>query len=92
MHQELKKTLQRERFKHTLFPTLLFLVENLETWEARAAALNAAGLTTFHGKPWTRGNVHKAFHSYWTENNGQYSWNLHQQQLEQLEHLNQVAA
>lgn len=87
MQSDLKKTLQRQTYRHTLFPTLLLVVQELDTWEARANALNAVGLTTFHGKPWTKGNLHSTFQSYWTENDGRYSWNEHEEQLRQLEKL-----
>jgi hypothetical protein len=81
---DIEKALRREQFKSQIFPSLLLVVEELPNWEARATALNAAGLTTFHDKPWTRQNVHKLFHSYWAENQGHYSWNLHNQKLERV--------
>jgi len=84
---KLEKVLKREQWRHQLFPSLLLVVQELSTWKARAVAMNAAGLTTFHGKPWTRSNVHKQFQSYWLENNGQYSWNQHKNKLEQLEKI-----
>ena len=69
----LSKSLKKELWKHELFPQLLSVVEELPTWRARANALNAAGLTTFHEKPWTYQNVHRMFQSYWRD--GAYSWN-----------------
>ena len=87
MLADIKKTLQRQTYRHNLFPTLLLVVQELDTWEDRAAALNAVGLKTFHGRSWTKGNLHAMYQSYWLENNGRYSWNKHQEQLRQLEKL-----
>lgn len=82
MIDSIQKTLAKEEWRNELFPSLLVVVERLPTWQARAAALNEAGLTTYHGKPWTRGNVQIIFHSYWSS--GSYSWNLHREQIDQL--------
>lgn len=78
----LNKALQKAIWKHQIFPQLLLVVEELPTWEARSAALNAAGLTTFYGKPWTKQNVHKLFQSYWSA--GRYSWNETAKQLKAI--------
>jgi hypothetical protein len=82
--QGLKKALHKEQFKHTLFPSLLLLVQEVSTWEARAACLNRAGMTTFHGKPWTKQNVHKQFNAYWGNDASRYSWHEHQTQLNDI--------
>jgi hypothetical protein len=84
---DLKKTIAKQTYRHDLFPTLLLVVQELDTWEARAAAFNAVGLKTYSGKPWTKGNLHALYQSYWAENGGSYSHLRHAEQLEQLEQL-----
>ena len=84
---DLKKALAKEQFNNNLFPALLMLKQELPTWKARADALNAANLTTFYAKRWTRQNVHKAFYSYWDNDLGRYSWVEHSYALQQLAKL-----
>tara|TARA_R110000803_G_scaffold151143_1_gene216313 strand:+ start:1956 stop:2222 length:267 start_codon:yes stop_codon:yes gene_type:complete len=83
----IKKELEKEQWRHDLFSTLLLLKQELPTWKARADALNAANLTTFYSKPWTKQNVHKLFYSYWDNDLGRYSWVEQKQALEQLAKL-----
>lgn len=87
MDSALKKFIERQLYRFNLFPTLLLVVEELPTWEARADALNAVGIKTLSGRSWTKGNLHALFQSYWSENGGRYSHNEHAQQLKQLETL-----
>jgi hypothetical protein len=84
---DLKKALAKEQFNNDIFPSLLMLKQELPTWKARADALNAANLTTFYAKPWTRQNVHKAFYSFWDNDLGRYSWVEHNHALQQLAKL-----
>ncbi len=83
----LRRTLLQEKFRNDLFPVLLLLMQEQPTWKARAAALNAANLTTFCSKPWTKQNVHKMFNTYWDNDLGHYSWVEHKQWLDQLTKL-----
>lgn len=87
MLNSIKKTIAKENYKHDLFPTLLLVVQELETWEARAAAFNAVGLKTYSGKPWTKGNLHALYQSYWADNGGRYSHLEHGDKIEQLQQL-----
>lgn len=87
MLNTIKKTISKETYRHDLFPTLLLVVQELDTWEARAAAFNAVGLKTYNGKPWTKGNLHALYQSYWNDNGGRYSHLEHGDQIEQLEQL-----
>ena len=84
---KVNKALLKEQFRHNLFPTLLLLKQELPTWQARADAMNAAQLTTFYSKPWTKQNVHKAFYSYWDNDSGHYGWVGQKLWLEQLTEL-----
>ena len=83
----LEKVLLKEQFRHDMFPILLLLMQERPTWKARATALNAANLTTFCSKPWTKQNVHKMFHTYWDNDLGRYSWVEQKQWLDQLTRL-----
>ena len=87
MDSALKKFIERQLYRFNLFPTLLLVVEELPTWEARANAFNAVGIKTLSGRSWTKGNLHSLFQSYWSENGGRYSHNEHAEQLKQLETL-----
>lgn len=87
MDSALKKFIERQLYRFNLFPTLLLVVEELPTWEARADAFNAVGIKTLSGRAWTKGNLHALFQSYWSENGGRYSHNEHAEQLKQLETL-----
>jgi len=78
---DLQTALRKETWKHALFPLLLELVEDYETWEQRAKVLNDAGIRTYLGRPWTRQNIHQIFKSYWRDRNGRYSWKEHKHQL-----------
>jgi hypothetical protein len=82
---DLHAALNKEMFKHELFPFLLKLREELPTWDLRAQALNAEGIPTLTGKAWTRQNVCQLFKSYWRDRNGRYSWNDHKKQLETIQ-------
>ena len=82
MTNDIHNALAREAWKHDLFPVLLLLMEELPNWETRAVALNDAGFRTYYGKVWTKQNLHKMYHSYWSEKNGSYSWRKHGEQLE----------
>ena len=82
---DLNAALNKELYKHGLFPFLLKLKEELPTWAARADALNAEGIPTLTGKTWTRQNVCQMFNSYWRDRNGRYSWNEHKKQLEDIQ-------
>jgi hypothetical protein len=85
--QSMQKVLLKEQWRHELFPTLLLLVQELPTWKARAEALNAANLTTFYLKQWTKQNVHKVFHSFWDNDQARYSWVEHKHSLDELSQL-----
>lgn len=87
MDQALKKFIERQRYRFNLFPTLLLVLEELPTWEARAEAFNAVGIKTLSGRSWTKGNLHALYKSYYSENGGRYSHNEHREQLKQLEGL-----
>jgi hypothetical protein len=83
----LKKTINNQKWKHQLFPSLLLVVEKVPTWEARAEAFNKAGFRTYTGKLWTKQSIHACYHSYWTSNatgSGVYSWNQHGKNIEAL--------
>ena len=82
---DLHAALNKEIFKHDLFPYLLKLREELPTWDSRAKALNADGIPTLTGKSWTRQNVCQLFKSYWRDRNGRYSWTEHKRQLETIQ-------
>ena len=85
MNETLLAVLDKEQFKHDLFPYLLSLLETSNSWAARAVYLNAEGVYTYHGKEWTRGNLEKFFKSFWST--GNYSWNDHLNQINKLEAL-----
>ena len=82
---DLNAALNKELFKHELFPYLLKLREELPTWASRAKALNDEGIPTLTGKTWTRQNVCQLFKSYCRDRNGRYSWNEHKRQLETIQ-------
>jgi len=87
MHDTLLAVLDKEHFKHDLFPHLLSLNETLDSWAHRAVALNSEGVYTYHGKKWTRGNLELFFKSYWASGSGEYSWHHHKDQINRLEAL-----
>jgi len=87
MDKALKKFIERQLYRFNLFPTLLLVLEELPTWEARAEAFNAVGIKTLSGRSWTKGNLHALYKSYYSENGGRYSHNEHHEQLKQLEEL-----
>ena len=87
MDKALKKFIERQLYRFNLFPTLLLVLEELPTWEARAEAFNAVGIKTLRGRPWTKGNLPALYKSYYSENGGRYSHNEHHEQLKQLEGL-----
>jgi hypothetical protein len=87
MHDTLLAVLDKEQFKHDLFPHLLSLNETLDSWAQKAVALNAEGIYTYHGKQWTRGNLELFFKSFWANGVGKYSWHDHNNQINQLEAL-----
>ena len=47
MHDTLLAVLDKEQFKHDLFPHLLSLNETLDSWAQKAVALNAEGIYTY---------------------------------------------
>ena len=87
MHDILLAVLDKERFKHDLFPHLLSLNESDGSWALWAAELNAEGITTYHGKCWTRQNLEIFFKNYWNNGDHEYSWNHHSHLINQLEAL-----
>jgi len=87
MHDILLAVLDKERFKHDLFPHLLSLNETLDSWAARAVSLNTDGTYTYHGKQWTRQNLELFFKNYWVNGSNEYSWHHHQHLINQLEAL-----
>ena len=87
MHDILLAVLDKERFKHNLFPHLLSLNETLDSWAARAVSLNTDGTYTYHGKQWTRQNLELFFKNYWVNGSNEYSWHHHQHLINQLEAL-----
>jgi hypothetical protein len=87
MQDQLLAVLDKERFKHDLFPHLLSLNETLDSGAHKAVALNSEGVYTYHGKQWTRGNLELFFKSFWATGSGQYSWYQHNDQINKLEAL-----
>ena len=86
MNETLLAVLDKERFRHDLFPHLLSLNETLDSWHHRAVALNSEGIYTYFGKKWTRGNLELFFKSFWA-NGSEYSWHQHNDQINKLEAL-----
>ena len=87
MHDILLAILDKECFKHDLFPHLLSLNESHSSWALRAVSLNADGITTYHGKQWTRQNLEIFFKNYWNNGAHEYSWHQHAHLINQLEAL-----
>lgn len=76
--------LEKLQYKHSLFPLLLLLKEQLPTWAARADCLNNNGVLSSNGKRWTANNLRMFFADYWNSSNGLYSWTKEEEQLQKL--------
>jgi hypothetical protein len=54
-----------------MFPTLLEMMEEIDSYSARAKALNDMGFTTYHGKQFSEDSLRALFLSYYKS--GSYS-------------------
>jgi hypothetical protein len=68
---QLKQHKERLAYRLDMLPTLLELMEEFDSWSARADSLNSMGFTTYHGKQFTDASLRALYLSYYKS--GSYS-------------------
>ncbi len=81
----LQEAIDKEVYKHDLFPWILHYLEQSDSFEYVAEQLNNDGVPTWRGKLWCRQNIEKTFKDYWRTRGGIYSWQKHGQQISAMQ-------